>query len=92
MAQVEKPLREPPQDSSLKESLDEYLEDIRRKVNSQAGALADLTVRTTETAGAAYTSNEQLMLNHLKADVASIVNTINILLSELRSSGYVARS
>jgi hypothetical protein len=43
MAKVENPLREPPPDSSQKESLDEYLEDIRRKVNSQGDAVADTT-------------------------------------------------
>jgi hypothetical protein len=43
MAKVEKPLQEPPSDPVHKESLEDYLEDIRRKVNSQGDAVADAT-------------------------------------------------
>jgi len=92
MAKVERPLQEPPSDSQNKESLDQYLEDLRRKANSIGDAVADVAIVTTETAGAAYTANEQTMLNNLKTDVTTLKTQLNALMDELRDAGFLARS
>ena len=43
MAKVEEPLQEAPSNVLQKEDLDSYLEDIRRKVNSQCDLVANST-------------------------------------------------
>lgn len=54
---------------------------------SKASAVADVgTLATTETASGSYTSTEQSMLNHLKADVTALRATVNTLLAARRTA------
>ena len=92
MAKVEQPLPEPPEDSSLKESLDAYLEDIRRKANSQGDAVADISALITKTPDLTYGVNELALFVELIAISLSLKAQLNDLLVELRSAGYIARS
>jgi hypothetical protein len=48
--------------------------------------LTHISKTTTETAGASYTSNEQDMLNHIKADVNQLFVTVNGLMVRLGNS------
>ena len=103
MAKVEEPIQEPPRDVARREDLEGWLEDARRKMNSQgdavtnAGAIAAIV--TTETATGAYTANEQSMLDNLKTDVTNLKGEVtdlktqlNALLDEMRDAGNLARS
>lgn len=68
------------------------------KINSvkildvQQAAISDVSLTTTETSGSSYTSNEQDMLTHLKADVDSLKTQLNLALAMLRTHGLIASS
>jgi len=55
-------------------------------VGARGASVADVSLVTTETAGAAYTATEQSMLNHLKTDVTSLKTQLNLAFARLRSS------
>jgi hypothetical protein len=48
---------------------------------------ANITMTTTQTAGATYTANEQNMLNNLKADVTQLFSTVNGMIDKLQLYG-----
>lgn len=52
-----------------------------------AEASADASVTVTGTAGAAYTSAEQGMINALKADVTALKDSLNDLKAKMRTAG-----
>jgi hypothetical protein len=47
----------------------------------------NITKTTTETSGATYSSNEQDMLTHLKADVTQLFSTVNGVIDKLQTYG-----
>jgi hypothetical protein len=59
-------------------------------VGPQQTNIPDVNALTTvETAGAAYTANEQDMLEHLKTDVTELRSKVNDILSMLRAHGLM---
>lgn len=87
--------------SAPTESLDVYGSinvSTSLKINSvkildvQQSAISDVSLTTTETSGSSYTSNEQDMLTHLKADVDSLKTQLNLALTMLRTHGLIASS
>lgn len=58
-------------------------------VGARQAAISDVTLTTTETSGATYTSNEQDMLTHLKADNDTLKTQVNSMLAILRTHGLI---
>lgn len=60
------------------------------QIADRQSAITTVTITGTGTAGASYTSNEQTLINAMKADIAALKVAQDLLISALEAHGLVA--
>jgi hypothetical protein len=76
----------------IREDLDisgSYWINGTRVLTARQSAIANNTTTVTGTAGLTYDSDEQQMINQLKADVISLSDKLNTTLNMLRTHGLI---